>query len=297
MPSNFHESNHLTSHTQCISAGLIASFFSGTNLDKLQNHIKVSLQYTQDLNIGVPLKDILILQRCVDMLLDTAPNEKNTVLSLVDEYEETVKSEPFTLAMLYVLQTYVYYACGDHEKSSVLARKTGILLDRLLSYFANMPVLYHQALSLYACAQKSSLVFERRKLKQLALKRHKILRGWAKDGCCNVVHYVAVLDAELAILNGGDIKRVENMYHKAIVLAARGGFVQDAAVGNERLGRFFEVRGERGEAGHRYEQSIKFFEEWGFTTKTQRIGGVSTGSDLRSSRSFQQHGGLSTSKY
>lgn len=250
----------------------------------------MALQYTNDLNIGVPLKDILILQRCVEKLLETGSSITTTEPSLLDEYEEMVRGEDFTLGLLYTFQGYVYYARGNYEACSALAQKTGIMLDKLLSYFANMPVLYHQAMCLYACAQKSSNILTRRKLKGLASKRHKILRGWAKDGCCNVVHYVAILDAELAILNGESADHVEDLYQKAIVLSARGGFVQDAAVGNERLAGYFQGREERVEAGRRFEQSIRYFEEWGFTRKARRLGEESN--DLISSWSFERKGGL-----
>ena len=108
-------------------------------------------------------------------------------------------------------------------------------------------------------------------LKNLARKRHKILLAWAKDGCCNVLHYVAILDAELAILNKRDVKEVEELYQTAIVQAARGGWVQDAAVANERLAIYFEKRGDPVEAGRRYEQAIGYFDDWGFTQKSSRL--------------------------
>lgn len=214
----------------------------------------------------------MILQRCVEMLRDPGSYDDSLEQPLLNEFEASAKNEDFTLAMVYSFQGYIYYVNGDFERCSALAQETGILLDKLLSYFANMPVLFHQAISLYIAAQKTSKMMKRRRLKALAVKRHNILRGWAKDGCCNVLHYVAILDAESAIYNGGTIEQVEELYQKAIVLAARGGFVQDAAVGNERLACFFLSRGERVEAGRRFEQAIRNYREWGFISKVERLG-------------------------
>ena len=250
----------------------MTSLFTGTSLPKLQNDIKSACQCTNDLNTGMPLKDILMLQRCLEMLLDPSTYDNSSEQPLVKQFEASAKNEDFALAMVYAFQGYIHYVNGDFESCSALAQATGILLDKLLSYFANMPVLFHQAISLYVHAQQTSSIMKRRRLKALAVKRHNILRGWAKDGCCNVLHYVAILDAEAAICNGGTIEQVEDLYQKAIVLAARGGFVQDAGVGNERLARFFQQHGEKVEAGRRYEQAIRYYQEWGFISKVERLG-------------------------
>ncbi len=273
---------------QCISVSLITSLFTGTCLEKLRQDIYTTIQHISDFNTGIPIKDILVLQRCVEMLYCEYTSDI-TEHPLVSEYEATAKNEAFSIAMLHVMQGYIYYARGDYKKCSALAQQTGILLDKLLSYFANMPVLYHQGISLYVDAQNTSSIIKRAKLKGLAVKRHKILRSWAKDGCCNVVHYVAILDAELAILKREKKERVEELYQKAIVWAARGGFVQDAAIANERLASFFRDSGEKVEAGRRYEQSIQFFEDWGYKKRAQRLAEES--GDLISSWSLKKRDG------
>lgn len=217
------------------------------------------------------MKDILILEHCITMLLDTSLSS-GTDHPLVSQYTESAKNEEFTLALLYVYQGYIYYAQGYFEKCAALAETTGILLDRLLSHYTNLPVLYHQAFCLYASAQVCSNRMRRHKLKSLAIKRHKILNGWARQGCCNAIHYVAILDAEQTILNQGKAaKLVEDLYQKAIVLTVRGGFVQDAAIANERLAGFFAKQGDQAEAARRYEQSILYYEEWGFKSKAEQL--------------------------
>lgn len=249
---------------------MCVAFFSGVTLDTLRHNIGIYLRHTTELHTGYPLTFILILQLATELLFDTSANTRSsdsTEHVLVKEYGAMVKNDDYMMAMLHVFQGAVYYVWGQHDKGLALTLKTGILMDKLLSHSANMPGLYHQSVSLYASAQKSSKTLERRRWKRLALKRHKILRGWAKDGCCNVLHYVAALDAELAMLNGAKKDQVEKLYQKAIVVAARGGWVQDAAVANERLARYFQDHGETVEAGRRFEQAIEYYNDWGFTAK------------------------------
>ena len=214
-----------------------------------------------------------MLQKATELLFDSDTRTVGATTDhfLVKIYGDLVKHDDFMMAMLYVFQGAVYFAWGDHERGLALTLNTGILLDKLLSHSANMPSLFHQCFALYASSRKSSRVTGRRRLKRLGLKRHAILRRWAKDGCCNVVHYVAVLDAELAILNGATKEKVEDLYQKAVVLAARGGWIQDAAVATERLAQYFRDRGDLEEAGRRFEQAIAFYDDWGFTTKSKLL--------------------------
>lgn len=242
-------------------------------VDALREEIDIYVRHTSELNTGYPLTFILMIQRACNLLIDMDSRTQSLESghTLVSEYEGIVKNDDYMMAMLNTFQGAVYYACSDFEKGSALAQKVGILLDKLLSHSANMPSIYHQCVALYATAQNTSKGSVRRKLKRLGIKRHGILKAWAKDSCINVVHYVAILDAELAALNGAKQKKVEGLYQKACMIATRGGFVQDAAVANERFGEYLERTGESTEAGRRYEQAAQYYEEWGFPRKSRLL--------------------------
>lgn len=199
--------------------------FSGVRLATLRHNIDIYLRHTTELNTGYPLTFILMLQGATELLLDNDSSATSSATDhvLVNAYEPTVKDDDYMMAMLYVFQGSVYHAWGDYDRGLVLALKTGILSDKLLSHSANMPCIFYQGFAFYASAQKSSQIMERRRLKRQGMKRHDILKGWVKGGCCNVAHYVAMLDAELAVLNGTKKAVVEELYQKTIVLAARGG--------------------------------------------------------------------------
>jgi len=252
----------------CVSSYCSAAFFSGMRVDTLKSDTDIYVRHTSELNAGYPLHFLIMIQRACELIVsfDSRTGSLESAHTLVKELESHVKQDDYMMAMLNTFQGAIHYLCSDYEKGSALAQDVGILLDKLLSHSANMPSLYHQCFALYSSAQNAKGL-KRRKLKRLGLKRHKILKAWAKQSCVNVVHYVAILDAELAALKGVKKAKVEELYQKATMLATRGGFVQDVAVANERFGYYMERRGEKVEAGRRFEQAVQYFDEWGFVQK------------------------------
>ncbi|KAG7343726.1 AAA ATPase domain containing protein [Nitzschia inconspicua] len=250
---------HFRDGLYCIVASFSSSFLAQAHLPTLKSEIDIYFRQTIELDTGIPLNNGIVIKRCVEILLD----DSEVRPSLLEEATSLVGGDKFNIAMAHVFQGQIYYALGDHQKGTALALKTGMLLKQLLSCSANMPSIYHQCFSFYISAQNAKNWRMRRRLQKLAKKRHNMLRKWSKDGCPNVVHYVAILDSELAILTGSNKKVVEDLYHRAIVLAARGGMVLDAAVANERLAGYFESLGDNIEAGRRFEQAIQYYEDYG----------------------------------
>ncbi|KAG7372864.1 phospholipid-translocating P-type ATPase, flippase [Nitzschia inconspicua] len=253
---------HIRDGLYCIVTSLWTSFIAKVHLPTLKSDIEVYIRKTTELDTGFPLNNAILVKRSIEILLDDSGQTEGRQ-SLLEETESSFVEDNFNTALAHVFQGQIYYATGDHQKGTALAIKTGILLKKLLSASANMPSIFHQCFSLYISAQTAETRRMRRRFRRLAKKRHGILRKWAQDGCPNVVHYVAILDSELAILNGSDKKVVEGLYQKAIVMAARGGMVLDAAVANERLAKFFEGLGDTIEAGRRVEQAMQYYEDYG----------------------------------
>lgn len=83
----------------------------------------------------------------------------------------------------------------------------------------------------------SSLPYLR--VQKCAHKTIQLIRGWAKKGDVNVVHYLYILEAELAMLNGKN-KKAKEKFKAAISASSRNGFLQDRA-----LAHVIKVRGEK----------------------------------------------------
>jgi hypothetical protein len=109
------------------------------------------------------------------------------------------------------------------------------------------------------------------KYKQEAMKVLATVKDHVKKGALNVYHHEALLEGELAALNGNsDVAR--HHYGRATVLAGRRGFLQDSALANERFGAYLlKDLKDAEEASFRLEQAAKLYGEWGARAKANLL--------------------------
>ena len=92
-----------------------------------------------------------------------------------------------------------------------------------------------------------------------------------KRGNLNVSHYVCLLNAEQAALDK-KFDKAEDLYREAIRVAARGGYLHDAAIANERYADFLQnVTSSTSEVKRWVEEAIRFYREWGATHKVELL--------------------------
>eukprot|EP00957_Ditylum_brightwellii_P017018 1283380-Ditylum_brightwellii.AAC.1 len=94
---------------------------------------------------------------------------------------------------------------------------------------------------------------------------HKELTNSLKNKNPNVLHHVSLLNAEKAVLkqkrNQDDVRK---MYNDAIAMSARGGYVHDAALAQERLADYLlNIVRDLQEALYHIEGSIQRYTDWG----------------------------------
>eukprot|EP00980_Cylindrotheca_fusiformis_P025746 scaffold14558_cov137-Cylindrotheca_fusiformis.AAC.11 len=133
--------------------------------------------------------------------------------------------------------------------------------------FLEMFETFHRAIALFAMARRTS----KRKYRTHANKLARRIEGWVRDGNPNVRHYHLAIMAEQAALSKKYDLAEEN-YKNAIALAARTGFMNDAALINERYAEFLheELLDEQ-ESKYRLGESIRFYEEWGAFGKVEAL--------------------------
>jgi hypothetical protein len=78
---------------------------------------------------------------------------------------------------------------------------------------------------------------KRSKFARRAKEIRSLIKSWLNQGDPDVRHYLALLDAEMAALKG-KIQSAENFFQDAVIAAACGGFIHDAALASERYGEF-----------------------------------------------------------
>ena len=127
-----------------------------------------------------------------------------------------------------------------------------------------------EALIILKKAQNVKSFMKKRKLKKRALKSLKILRGWAKKGNVNVVHYVHLVEAQLAALEGKNNK-AEEKYKSAIATATRNGFIQDRALSHELASEYFAATTNDYWKDYHLDNAIKSYTDWGASVKVAQL--------------------------
>jgi hypothetical protein len=126
---------------------------------------------------------------------------------------------------------------------------------------------YYRGVSLFAMARKTGKYKYSRQARN-CLRR---IKTWAEKGCPNVTHFEKFLEGELAAFKGNKFV-AKNHFEAASVLAARYGFIQDAAFANERLGEFLlEDLDDEENSVYKLKEAIKLYDEWGAHAKAQQV--------------------------
>merc|ERR1712118_577300 len=93
------------------------------------------------------------------------------------------------------------------------------------------------------------------------------IKSWAQQGNCNVCHFQSFLEAEMAAYHGR-VKIAEEKYQSTILIASRAGFIQDAALANERYGEFLlQDADDQRRARFRLRKAVSLYREWGALRK------------------------------
>ncbi len=176
---------------------------------------------------------------------------------------------PVLLAFYKALQSRLYVIFGEHEKGASLA--LGVPRNTHFSPII-MGDTFTRGVCLFAMARKT----KRRKFARRAKEIRSLIKSWVKQGNPNVQHYLALLDAEMAALKG-KIQSAERHFQDAVITAARGGFVHDAALASERYGEFLlndkpqPCELDKQEALYRFSEAIKYYSDWGAVSKVASL--------------------------
>ena len=117
-----------------------------------------------------------------------------------------------------------------------------------------------------------------RKARRHARKYIKKLSLWVKQGEPNVQHMLLILKAEQSHVgrNGANkddhVRNVQKAYDTAISVSARSGFLQNAALANERAGLYFLEKQNDDDWAQLYiGRAYQLYSEWGAEAKLDQM--------------------------
>ena len=244
---------------------ILYSFFAGRSLEAIERDFRIYSVQMKELNRE---PTVFQCQMCWQLVLNLAGKSDNTTLLTGEAMDEATAQKdaqetPLALSAFQSFQMLAHSYFGDYEFCANYALVNGdSIKDRQVGNACVAVDACHRGLALLAMARKT----KSRKYVKAAVKGPMAqIKNWLKQGNPYVNHWSSLLDAELAALNGRK-QTAKKRYERAVVLAAGGGFMQDAAIASERYGRFLiETEGPSGgnEATFRLKEAAKFYSEWG----------------------------------
>jgi hypothetical protein len=182
---------------------------------------------------------------------------------------ELYRQNPFIGAIFFSYHGILFTYFGEYVHYADMVLKVGHDHFQKIHVGSanNMWDTFTKGVSCFAAAQETG---KRKYFKMGQIFRAKINK-WLDMGNPNVKQYGLLLDAECLAFQGKKYDAMKQ-YEAAILLSARGGYQQDAALATERFGEFYlRIMGEREDAAYQIGQSIKYWGEWGAVAKVRHL--------------------------
>jgi histidine kinase len=170
---------------------------------------------------------------------------------------------------LFTLRSRFYLE--DEESTHMLAEKFWNFKGVHGPYCHSVLYFLFSALVALECWKKAG-VTQRFRFWRLFRKFQRLLTAWTKKGDPNTLHLVYLLDAEVVATKKNVLPLdVQRMYHQSISQARRVGFIQDAALANERLGEYFLSKQDHDWAQYYLQNAKVLYYDWGAKKKVQQM--------------------------
>eukprot|EP00985_Skeletonema_marinoi_P030034 scaffold30138_cov131-Skeletonema_marinoi.AAC.1 len=252
----------------CLNSRSYNLFHLGRALDSIQEELEATIQVMTQLKQDESLLQIINLRTTVKKLrgIDSEAGDK-----IWDSMLTTAASnDDFSLSSLVnvmKLEVFVFYQ--EWKEAIELVRKAGNVRQFLTALFTSVRYTFLEALTYLKAAQSSS-GWKRRQMKKCAYRTIHLIRSWSKNGNVNVVHYLCILEAELAVLSGKNNKAKEG-FNAAIATSSRNGFLQDRALAHELASAYFRSQGDEYWGNYHIECSRACYQEWGCVGKVEQL--------------------------
>ena len=233
-------------------------FFSGSKLPSVE----------KDFQSHIPQFEKLDLSRyCLIMRM-----YHENILYLLEQ-KETMELDfsvfpPFKLLFQHHFCVICAYM-GEYAQGAQVGLEMGSAFNESFpgSFFGFEPM--PRGLCLFAHARETG----DKKYAKAASKAVSTLETWVERGAINLVHQLLLLQAEDAAYHKNSSLAKET-YRKAIISAVRGGFVNNAALANERLAFYLKEIGEVEEGRFVMQEAIRFYQDWGAKRKVNQLEGM-----------------------
>lgn len=254
--------------TSFLSAQLFLTRTSLEEVDmKLQNFSALMRQLTLKFpTLAVNIRRQLCLNLLgqslqKSMLVGEAFNEVETLSSLGNNYS--------WLSLFYNCKLIACYLFQDYKKAIESAQITEKHQESMPGFSFYLVNNLYYSLALLAEFKNTSPFEQKQYLKQVAVNQQK-MKQWAYHAPCNYQHKYELVEAEKARVLGQSVEAMD-LYDRAISLAQKNGYIQEAAIANELAAKFYLALGKEKIAKTYMTEAYYGYNAWGAFAKVQDL--------------------------
>ncbi|MCY1005073.1 trifunctional serine/threonine-protein kinase/ATP-binding protein/sensor histidine kinase [Nannocystis pusilla] len=235
------QSGDLTFACYCCNHYVVDLLVLGEPLEQVERETERRLEFTRNADFAGSSQVLIGIQRLVRHLLGRTRSRA----SFRDDaaYEAEVNASPWTVVKCwyFIMKLQGLFISGDYAAALAAGDAAAPLLWCSLAHIQEPEYWYYYALALAAHVSSAAPVRQREAL--VVLARHEAkLAEWAASCPQNFGHKHALVSAEIARLEGRERDALQ-CYDRAIRGAREHGFVQNQAIADELLARFYRDRG------------------------------------------------------
>eukprot|EP00984_Skeletonema_dohrnii_P035048 scaffold34601_cov142-Skeletonema_dohrnii-CCMP3373.AAC.4 len=254
----------------CLASRMYNLFFIGRSLDNIQKELEATIRVMTQLKQEFVKLKIIILLTTVKKLRGLDAEAGDEIMDSI--LASTAETRINLSANVNMMNLEVFVIFQEWREANELVRKAGNIRLLLPSTFSTVRYTFLEALTYLKSAQSAS-GWKKRQMKKCAHKTIQLIQGWAKNGNVNVVHYLHILEAELAVLHGKN-KKAKERFNAAITTSSRNGFLHDKALAHELGSAYFKAQGDDYWGNYHIECSKRCYQEWGCGEKVKKLDAI-----------------------
>jgi predicted ATPase/signal transduction histidine kinase/GAF domain-containing protein len=247
---------------------------SGDPLAEVEQEAKEALQYVRKVRFGL-ISDIIAAQLILIRIL-RGPTSDFNFLNDADfdecRFVERLESNPrlvVAASRYWIRKLQAYVHAGDNVSAVAAASKVAPLLWTVPTQPELSEYYFYGALARAARCSMCSAEERPQHLEALAAHRQQIAI-WAENGPTTFANRLAMVDAEVARLEGRELD-AERLYEEAIRLAREHGFIQNEGLANELAARCHAARGFATIADAYLRNARDCYFRWGADSKVKQL--------------------------
>ncbi|WP_426614411.1 trifunctional serine/threonine-protein kinase/ATP-binding protein/sensor histidine kinase [Bradyrhizobium sp. McL0616] len=246
----------------------------GDPLSEVEKETENGLDFARKAKFGlvvdVMMGQLALIRRLRGLTSEPAQLNDNAVAE--HEFERRLESDPRLtkpLCCYWVRTLQAHFLAGDYKLAAAAASKAEPTLWTAPTDFEFAEYHFYGGLSRAALCDSANADQRRTHMEALSA-HHRQVAVWAKNCPENFANRAALLEAEIARLEGRPMD-AERLYENSIASAREYGFIQNEGVANELAAQFYLARGFRKISDAYLRDARDCYVRWGAEGKVRQL--------------------------